>query len=237
LRGLLAENSPAFEAAVAELTSSFVLALLQRFGGPWGMRTAGKAKVRVWASRQKRVPQKLLDALIDASWVMEHKPAGADTRESGPIPAIAAHIQQLTDQRKMIEKQINTNLEKNITYQMLLTMPGVGVQTAANLVSLVDITMFKSVDHLASYAGIAPQTHESGTSIKGERASRAGNRALKNTLFMSAFASLQQDPKSRAYYDAKRAAGKKHNTAVISLARRRLKVMFAIMKTNTPYHD
>lgn len=51
---------------------------------------------------------------------------------------------------------------------------------------------------------------------------------------MSAFASLA-DPASRAYYDRKRAAGKRHNAALICLARRRVDVLYAMLRDRTPY--
>ena len=53
-------------------------------------------------------------------------------------------------------------------------------------------------------------------------------------MFMSAFASLS-DPASRAYYDRKRAENKKHNAAVICLARRRIDVMYAMLRDGTYY--
>lgn len=77
-------------------------------------------------------------------------------------------------------------------------------------------------------------THRSGTSIRGEHPARSGNRKLKRALFLSAFAALH-DPTSRAYYDRKRAEGKKHNAALICLARRRCDVLFAMLKTKTRY--
>lgn len=77
-------------------------------------------------------------------------------------------------------------------------------------------------------------THRSGTSIRGEHPARSGNRKLKRALFLSAFAALH-DPTSRAYYDRKRAEGKKHNAALICLARRRCDVLFAMLKNKTLY--
>lgn len=53
-------------------------------------------------------------------------------------------------------------------------------------------------------------------------------------MFLSAFAALH-DPSSRAYYDRKRAEGKKHNAALICLARRRCDVIYAMVRTGTPY--
>ena len=56
----------------------------------------------------------------------------------------------------------------------------------------------------------------------------------KRALFLSAFAALH-DPTSRAYYDRKRAAGKKHNAALICLARRRCDVLHAMLRNGTYY--
>ncbi|TVT11350.1 IS110 family transposase, partial [Amycolatopsis bartoniae] len=41
---------------------------------------------------------------------------------------------------------------------------------------------------------------------------------------------------SKAYYDRKRAEGKRHTQAVIALARRRLNVLWAMLRDNTQYH-
>jgi len=87
---------------------------------------------------------------------------------------------------------------------------------------------------LAAYAGIAPVTRNSGSSIKGEHPARTGNRKLKRALFLTAFAALR-DPTSRTYYDKKRAEGKNHNAALICLARRRCDVLYAMLRTRTPY--
>lgn len=72
-----------------------------------------------------------------------------------------------------------------------------------------DGTGFPTAAHLASYAGLAPTTKSSGTSIHGEHAPRGGNRQLKRAMFLSAFAALH-DPASSTYYDKCRARGKTH---------------------------
>ena len=63
---------------------------------------------------------------------------------------------------------------------------------------------------LASYAGLTPMTWRSGTSIRSDHPAKEGNKNLKRAFFLSAFAALK-DPLSRAYYDRKRDAGKRHN--------------------------
>jgi transposase len=67
-------------------------------------------------------------------------------------------------------------------------MPGIGVRTCARILTEVVGKDFKDAAHLASYAGIAPVTRRSGTSIRGEHTSRRGNKKLKRALFLSAFA-------------------------------------------------
>ena len=110
-----------------------------------------------------------------------------------------------------------------------------GSPTAARiLLEVGDASSFPTAGHLASYAGLAPVTRRSGSSIRGEHPNRAGNKHLKNAMFMAAFAALR-DPDSRAYYDRKRAAGKKHNAALICLARRRCDVLYAMLRHHTPY--
>lgn len=98
-----------------------------------------------------------------------------------------------------------------------------------------DGSAFPTAGHLAVYAGRAPVTRRSGSSIKGETRSQRGNHALKAALFLSAFASLA-NPASRAYYDRKRAAGEQHNAALICLARRRADVTHALLRNRLPYH-
>jgi hypothetical protein len=78
-------------------------------------------------------------------------------------------------------------------------------------------------------------TRQSEHSPRGESKSRRGNHRL-NALFLAAFASLR-DPESRAFYDRKRAEGKKHNAAFICLARRRCNVILAMLRTGTPQKD
>ena len=87
-------------------------------------------------------------------------------------------------------------------------MPGIGVRTGARiLIDVGDGSGFPSAAHLAAYAGLAPATRSSGSSIRGEQPSRSGNKQLKRAFFLSAFAALA-DPASRAYYDKKITRGK-----------------------------
>jgi len=151
------------------------------------------------------------------------------------LPRLAGQLLGLQAQRKQVATEVEEALDAHPLSQVLTSMPGVGTRTAARiLISIGDASSFPTAGHLAAYAGLAPVTRRSGSSIRGEFPSKSGNKDLKNALFLSAFAALR-DPASRAYYDRKRAEGKKHNAAIICLARRRTDVLYAMLRDNQPY--
>ncbi|MFE3316176.1 transposase, partial [Embleya sp. NPDC059213] len=116
------------------------------------------------------------------------------------------------------------------------SMPGIGVRTGARiLIDVGDGSRFPSAAHLAAYAGLAPATRSSGSSIRGEKPSRRGNKQLKRAFFLSAFAA-PADPASRSYHDRKIAQGKHHTQAPLRLARRRTDVLFAMLRDGT-FHE
>jgi Transposase IS116/IS110/IS902 family len=121
--------------------------------------------------------------------------------------------------------------------ELLASMPGIGPRTGARILAEIgDGSGFANGSKLAAYAGLAPVTHQSGTSLAAETRSRRGNHQLKNAMFLAAFASLR-DPASKAFYDRKRAEGKRHKAALICLARRRCDVMLAMLRTHQPYQS
>jgi len=237
LRAVLLEVHPAFERALGRsVTSAYALSMLAEFGGPWGMRDAGREAVGAWLrDRGHRPPGASLDRLFAAIGEMSRRPDGADAAEAVAIPSHARRLLATVAERSAVEGRMRAAMAGDPVCEALLTMPGVGVRTACALVCHVDPDMFDSADALCSYAGLAPVTWQSGTSIKGERASRGGNKALKGALRQSALAAIRVDPRSRGRYDRKRSEGKGHRAALIGLARKRLKVMFAMMRSREPY--
>ncbi len=154
------------------------------------------------------------------------------------IPSLAASLAAAHEQRRALEAQISTLLAAHPLHPVLTSMPGVGDRTAAVLPATVgDATGFPSASHPASYAGLAPTTRSSGTSIHGEHAPRGGNRQLKRATFLSAFACMNADPASRTYYDRQRARGKTHTQALLRPARQPISVLSAMLRDGTSYES
>lgn len=98
-------------------------------------------------------------------------------------PSLAASLTAVHTQRRALEAQINARLKAHPLSPVLTSMPRVGIRTAAVLlVTVGDATTFPTAAHLASYAGLAPATKSSGTSIHSEHAPQGGNRQLKRAM-------------------------------------------------------
>lgn len=238
LRGFLTQIHPALERVLGpRLGHPAVVALLTRYSSPARLRTAGRGHVRVLLKKHApRLAEKLTEEIFTALSEQTVTVAGTSAAEK-IIGRLADQLSQLATQRAEIEAEILTVVDAHPLTQVLTSMPGVGVRTAARILTEVVGKDFATAGHLASYAGIAPVTRRSGTSIRGESPSRRGNKVLKRALFLSAFASINASPASRAYYDRKRSEGKRHNQAVIALARRRTDVLYAMLRDGAFYTE
>ncbi|MBX4303803.1 transposase, partial [Mycobacterium tuberculosis] len=84
-------------------------------------------------------------------------------------PRVAGQVKELKAQRATVAHEVEAMLEDFPLASVLMSMPGIGIKTAAQiLLAIGDGTGFETAGHLAAYAGIAPITRRSGTSIRGE---------------------------------------------------------------------
>lgn len=238
LRDALTGVSPALERVLGpRLHDPGVRDLLARYPATQALAQAGRGRIeRLVRKRSPRLAQELATAVTDAlaaqSVVM---PAEAATGRV--IAEVVAELDRTLERRKRLEAEIGELFAAHPFGRILGTLPGIGPRTGARILAEIgDGSRFQDGSRLASYAGLAPVTRRSGSSLRGEVRSRRGNHRLKNAMFLAAFASLR-DPASRAFYDRKRAEGKAHNAAVICLARRRCDVILAMLRSGLPYRS
>ncbi len=238
LRALLSQVHPSLEKALgSNISHPAVLHLLAKAGGPSGLRRMGR--IRIDAQLRKHAPR-IHESLTERIWagLAEQTVVVPGTAAAERvIPGLAAQLLQLRDERERIARDVEEVLDAHPLAEVLTSMPGVGVKIAARLLAEIggDVSAFPTAAHLAAYAGLAPITSRSGSSIRSERVNHGGNKRLKNAMFIAAFASLRADPASRAYYDRKRAEGKRHTAALICLARRKTDVLFAMIRDHKTY--
>jgi hypothetical protein len=59
---------------------------------------------------------------------------------------------------------------------------------------------------------------------------------LQRVFYYSAMNSIRWSVESQRFYARKRAEGKRHTHAVLALARRRVNVLWAMLRDQRPYH-
>lgn len=237
-RDLLLTISPALERTLGpRIGHPAVLALLAAYPTPELLQAAGRRRLaRIVTPLAPRIADQILEQLHTALAAQTVVVPG--TADCGRVLAgITRALAPTLTERRALDRELKERLDAHPLAPVLTSMPGVGVRTAVKVLTIVgDGSAFPTAAHLAAYAGLSPVTRRSGTSIRGEHRAHRGHRALKSTLFLSAFSALS-DPTSRAYYDRKRAQGKRHNAALSCLARRQVDVLHAMLHTRTVYHE
>ncbi|AIS89680.1 IS110 family transposase [Burkholderia pseudomallei] len=235
IRGLLTQIHPALERVLGpRLDHPAVLDLLERYPSPSALAAANEKtlanRLTKLAPRMgKNWAAEIVQALNEQAVIVPGTQAATIV-----MPRLAQQLAALRKQRDEIAAEVERLVLAHPFWPVLTSMPGVGVRTAARRLTEAAQKAFATAAHLAAYAGLAPVTRRSGSSIRGEHPSRRGNKVLKRALFLSAFAALR-DPVSRAYYSRKIQQGKRHNQALIALARRRCDVLFAMLRDGTIY--
>lgn len=144
---------------------------------------------------------------------------------------------QLAELEKQIRKTIDGNEKIKKQYKLIQTVPGVGPQTAINLIVCTRcFTMFDNWRKLACYAGVAPFEYSSGTSIRGRtKVNHMANKKIKSLLNMAALAAKKHDKQLKEYYERKIGEGKNGMLVMNALRCKILSRVFATIKRDTPY--
>lgn len=236
LRDALTSIAPALERALGNrLQHAGIRDLVAAFPTLTALRAAGPDEVRATVARRSpRIAGKTAEAVAKAL-AAQDVTMPAEKATGRVIAELAAELDRVFQRRGALEKEIEEVFLAHPFGEILASLPGIGPRTGARILAEIgDGSGFASGAKLAAYAGLAPVTRQSGTSLNAETRSRRGNHRLKNAMFLAAFASLR-DPASKAFYDRKRAEGKRHNAALICLARRRCDVILAMLRNRKPY--
>jgi transposase len=235
LRDVLLSLFPALERAL-HLNAKGALILVRHYQTPSAIRRVG----------QRRLAAFLKNRGVKGAEDIARKALTAAKAQSVALPAenVAATIcSELAEETLALKESIDTldgELGRRFfarpEARILTSLPGMGpILGSEFLVSVGDLLAFESADQLAAYAGLVPAAQDSGKRAGNNRRMRGGNKVLKRVFYQSAFASLRGSYHSRAFYDRKRREGKKHTQALIALARRRVNVLWAMLRDETTF--
>jgi len=154
------------------------------------------------------------------------------------LSEIMAHIEELEARMARFDQALLRGLSAWQPQLILLqTIPGIDRMGAAMLLVELgtDMQSFGSAERLASWVGICPGNNESAGKRKSGK-TRKGNAWVRRLLCEFA----QAASRSRCALKEKFAAlniRKGHKKAIVALAHKMLRILFAMLKNNTPYQD
>ena len=163
--------------------------------------------------------------------------------EPASIKRMQTIINELNTQVKAIEKSImeaiNSNEKIKQNYNLITTIPGIGLVNAINtIIATCNFTKFQTARQYAKFCCICPLSNESGISVRGgEHISKKGHNELKTDLTEAARSTIIHNSQMKAYYQRKRAQGKSHGCVMNAIKFKLVCRMFAVIIRQSPYVD
>ena len=158
-----------------------------------------------------------------------------------PFFEVCEEIRQLEQRVVDIERQLRALARQTPTIMALQTIPGVGLLNATALVGLVgDIHRFPSGRHFASYLGLTPREHSSGTRRWLGRISKQGDTYLRMLLIHAArsvlWSAARCGPQDRlADWALECQQRRGHNKAAVALANKLARIVWAVWSRGQQY--
>lgn len=238
LRAQLLEIFPALE-RVLELTKKGPVMLLTGHQTPSAIRAAGAKRIETWLRNRKVRGAAALAAKAVEAAQAQHTALPGEELAAAMVARLAKTVMAFDEEIAELDALIEAKFREHPHAEVILSLPGMGVRLAAEFIAATggDMETFGSADRLAGFAGLAPQPRDSGRVSGNLRRPRRYHRGLLRTMYLSAMVSLRTCPASRAYYDRKRGEGKGHKQALLALARRRVNVLWAMIRDRERYHD
>lgn len=136
-----------------------------------------------------------------------------------------------------IEAVIKSNRSINTCFDLSVSVPGVGKQSAVYLIIKTRcFARFENWRKLACYAGIAPFEYTSGSSIRGKtKVSHLADKKMKSLLNMAALSAKKTDKEIADYYKRKTDEGKNPMLVMNAIRCKVLSRVFAVINRQTPF--
>ncbi|WP_305780517.1 IS110 family transposase [Nocardia nova] len=231
LRDVLTGVFPALERAFDYSAHKGALVLLTGYQTPAAIRRRGHTRLTAWlANRHVRSAETVAATAIAAAAAQQTTLPG-EAVAAQIVAELARAILDLDDRIKRLEGQIRDTFREHPQAEVIESLPGFGPILGAELVVAAgDLASYTDAGHLASAAGLVPVPRDSGRRTGNLHRPKRYSRRLRRVFYLSAQTSIIRDGPNRDFYLKKRSEGCKHVQAVIALARRRVAVLWALLR-------
>ncbi len=144
-------------------------------------------------------------------------------------------IRELDSEIDEIEERIKTIMD--CINSPILSIPGISYRMGAMIIAEIgDFSKFDSPDKILAYAGLSPTTYQSGQlDSSHSRMEKRGSRYLRYALYNATKYVCHWDSTFAQYLAKKRAEGKHYNVAMSHAAKKLVRVIYQLEKSNQQY--
>jgi transposase len=173
--------------------------------------------------------------------IKELKESGLEQEANMLEEACKKSIAGLGEEIKAIEAIIGDIIQREDqlqnTYQIIRSVPGVGLITALHLMVYThNFKRFAHAKQLSSYAGVAPFQYSSGSSVRGRtKLHPMANKTLKTSLHMCALSSIINNREIKQYYEKKVKEGKNKMSVLNAIRNKLLHRVYACVRDGKMY--
>ncbi|OEJ39523.1 IS110 family transposase [Streptomyces agglomeratus] len=231
LRDLLVGICPALERAFDYSAAKGPVVMLTEYQTPAALRRIGVKRLTTWLERRKvrgadAVAAKAVEAARSQQIVLP-----GEKRAAKLVCDLAHQLLALDERIKDNDREIRETFRTDERAEIIESMPGMGPILGAEFVAIVgDLSGYRDAGRLASHAGLAPVARDSGRRTNNYHRPKRYNRRLRHIFYMAAQTAMMRPGPSRDYYLKKRGEGLLHTQALLSLARRRIDVLWAMLR-------
>lgn len=147
----------------------------------------------------------------------------------------AQRIIGLKNEIQVLEDELEKLFEQSDIAKRIKTINGFGLICSAELAGEIgSLDRFNNESSLSLYLGMTSLTNQSGQ-YSGTKKTRHINTNCKKAMMIAVARHIGNVAESKAYYNKKRAEGKKHNQAVRALGRHLVRVIWSMLKKERDY--
>lgn len=147
---------------------------------------------------------------------------------------LASLAKLITAIDRKLEQALAANPATQAKADCVQSVPGIGLLTGAALVNLFGRLPAARADALVAFTGLDPRPCDSGKKRGSRRLSKRGPGELRRLLFNAAMAAAKTRV-WKPFYERERAKGLPTTAALVCLARRLVRVAFALYRQNVHF--
>jgi transposase len=237
---------PELERFCKDVSSRFSMELLTLFPTPHDIVQVGKLEFK--KTMLPRLRSRRIAFYLDEVYTLAEHSIGlkADrwTTKALELRTYIAELRTIEQQRVAVVKRLKGSLETNEDYQLICTIPGVGLETGSALLAEIgDINRFSTDRQLISFAGLDLVSYQSGEYSGPPRVSKRGRPLIRKVAYQAVNAALlarKPNILNRRYREiiAKQGNSKEvRQKAKVKLSAKLLRIVFAVLTKQEPYRE